>query len=148
MGGRSVHGTAGRRRSHALQNKCRVLIVDDMPDIRLLLRMNFEQDGRFEVVGEADDGLEAIETAAVVRPDVVVLDLAMPRMDGLQVIPLIKQRSPDTEVVIYSGFAASQLETTARTLGAAAYVEKTTSLATLNEALLAACKLELAPPAS
>lgn len=124
-----------------MQNKCRVLIVDDMPDLRLLLRMNFEQDGRFEVVGEAEDGLEAIETVAVVRPDVVVLDLAMPRMDGLQVIPLIKQRSPDTEVIIYSGFAASQLEAAARTLGAAAYVEKAESLENLNEALLAACKV-------
>lgn len=124
-----------------VQSKCRVLIVDDMPDIRLLLRLNFEQDGRFEVVGEADDGLEAIGSVAAIRPDVVVLDLALPRMDGLQVIPLIKQRSPDTEVIIYSGFAASQLEATARTLGAAAYVEKAASLTSLNEALLDACKV-------
>jgi DNA-binding NarL/FixJ family response regulator len=124
-----------------VQKRCRVLIVDDMPDIRLLLRLSFEQDGRFEVVGEADDGLEAIESVAVIHPDVVVLDLAMPRMDGLQVIPLIKQRSPQTEVIIYSGFAASQLAATARTLGAAAYVEKAESLKDLNEALLAACKV-------
>ena len=124
-----------------MQSKCRVLIVDDMPDIRLLLRLSLEQDGRFEVVGEAEDGLEALETVAVVRPDVVVLDLAMPRMDGLQVIPLIRQRSPHTEVVIYSGFAASQLAATARTLGAAAYVEKAETLKNLNEALLAACKV-------
>jgi DNA-binding NarL/FixJ family response regulator len=112
-----------------------------MPDIRLLLRLNLEQDGRFEVVGEANDGLEAIEAAAMIRPDVVVLDLAMPRMDGLQVIPLIRQRSPETEVIIYSGFAAAQLAATARTLGAAAYVEKADSLKNLNEALLAACKV-------
>ena len=122
-------------------HRCRVLIVDDMPDIRLLLRLNLEQDGRFEVVGEADDGLEAIEAASMIRPDVVILDLAMPRMDGLQVIPLIKQRSPDTEVIIYSGFAASQLAATARTLGAAAYVEKADTLKNLNEALLATCRV-------
>ncbi len=102
----------------------RVLIVDDTPDIRFLVRLVLDQDGRFEVVGEAGDGAEAIEAAGRLQPDVVLLDLAMPVMDGLEALPGICVQSPSSKVVVLSGFNASEMKAEAMSLGAASYLEK------------------------
>src|SRR3954454_8878933 len=80
-------------------SKVRVLLVDDLADIRLVMRLLLEADGRAEVVGEAADGAEAVRLAAELRPDAVVLDLRMPGMDGVQALPLIREASPGTVVV-------------------------------------------------
>src|SRR5215210_3212421 len=66
----------------------RVLIVDDVPALRELFRLALA-DSRFQVVGEAGDGVEAVQLARTTRPDVILLDVSMPRMDGLQAIPLL-----------------------------------------------------------
>lgn len=102
----------------------RVVVVDDTPDIRFLLRLTLERAGRFEVVDEAGDGVEAIEAAARLRPDVVLLDLAMPTMDGLEALPAIRQVSPDSKIVVLSGFNARQMSTEALSRGASSYLEK------------------------
>jgi len=104
--------------------KLRVVLADDTAEYRLLLRIILEQDGRFEVVAEAADGAEAVRATTAERPDALVLDLAMPVMDGLQVIPEVRAASPETAIVVLSGFARGQLDRDALARGASAYVEK------------------------
>src|SRR5438132_14386326 len=79
--------------------KVRVLLVDDLPDIRLVMRLLLEADGRTEVVGEAADGAEAIRLAGELHPDAIVLDLRMPGMDGVSALPLIRDAAPGPVLV-------------------------------------------------
>ena len=104
--------------------RLRVVLADDTAEYRLLLRIILQQDGRFDVVGEAADGEEAVRVTAELRPDVLVLDLAMPVMDGLQAIPEVLAASPETGIVVLSGFARGRLDRVALARGASAYVEK------------------------
>jgi CheY-like chemotaxis protein len=103
---------------------CRVLIADDVADLRLLLRFALERSGAFEVVGEAADGAEAVARATEHLPDLVVLDLSMPVLDGLEALPFIRKAAPDARVVVLSGFAAAKMEERAIAAGAVAYFEK------------------------
>ena len=104
-----------------------VLLCDDTKDILLLLSLEFGFDPAVEVVATAENGLQAIELAGRFRPDVVVLDLAMPVMDGLEALPEIKRVSPDTSIIVLSGFDASAMANQALTLGAERYLEKGTT---------------------
>jgi YesN/AraC family two-component response regulator len=81
-----------------------VVLADDTEDLRLLLGVVLRAEGTFEVVGEASNGSEAIDVVAEHTPSVVLLDLAMPVMDGLQAIPELRRCSPDTKIVVLSGF--------------------------------------------
>ena len=81
----------------------RVVLVDDVADIRRLLRTALRVHGGFEVVGEAGDGAEAVNLARELRPDVVVLDLGLPDIAGQEVLVQIRAEVPDTKVVIFSG---------------------------------------------
>ena len=82
----------------------RVVVADDVDDLRFLLRLEFESNGEFEVVGEAATGSQALKVVAEFRPDVVVLDLDMPNMTGFEALPFLRQQNPDTAVVVYSAF--------------------------------------------
>ena len=104
--------------------RLRVVLADDTAEFRLLLRIILEQDGRFEVVAEAADGAEAVRVTTAEQPDALVLDLAMPVMDGLQAIPEVRSASPATAIVVLSGFARGRLDRDALARGASAYVEK------------------------
>jgi DNA-binding NarL/FixJ family response regulator len=119
--------------------RIRVVVADDVDRIRALLRDLLEQDGRFSVVGEAADGLEAVSVAERERPDALVLDLCMPAMDGLEALPLIRDRSPETNVVVMSSYDARDMSLRAFQAGAAAYVEKGESVSTLASTLLTVC---------
>ncbi|GAC1316977.1 MAG: hypothetical protein NVSMB12_14350 [Acidimicrobiales bacterium] len=77
-------------------------LVDDIADIRMLLRMAFDRDGRFEVVGEGANGVEAIELVARTHPDLLVLDRRMPVLGGVEALAQIRDTSPRTEVVLYT----------------------------------------------
>ena len=116
----------------------RVVLADDTADIRSLMRTLLEREG-FEVVGEAGDGLEAIDVAVRTQPDLLLLDLAMPALDGLEALPRIRAEAPKTKVVVLSGFQAAQIGDEARRGGAHAYIEKGTGpvelIATLREVL-------------
>jgi DNA-binding NarL/FixJ family response regulator len=101
-----------------------------------MLRIILQQQGGFEIVGEAANGAEAVELTRALRPDVVVLDLAMPVMDGLEALPLLRDVSPETAVVVLSGFARGQLDHVALARGAAAYVEKGEAFSRIAETLL------------
>lgn len=109
----------------------RVLIVDDAEDLRLLLRLRMDLSPSLEVVGEAADGATAIEEARRLQPDVVILDMAMPVMDGLQALPLIREAAPQVRVVVLSGFNEGTMARNARQAGADHYVVKGGRLAEL-----------------
>jgi PAS domain S-box-containing protein len=113
----------------------RVLVVDDAEDIRMLLRLRLDRSGEYQVVGEAADGLEAIEQARALQPDVVLLDIAMPRMDGLEALPQIRAAVPDVRVIVLSGFSRETLEQDALAAGADRYLLKGTRTPELLEAL-------------
>jgi two-component system, chemotaxis family, chemotaxis protein CheY len=83
-----------------MEEVCRVLLADDVAEIRMLLRLTLELDGRFEIVGEARNGVEAVQIACRQKPDVVILDLAMPVMDGLQAARAILQTDGDARIVM------------------------------------------------
>lgn len=102
----------------------RTVIADDADDIRMLLRMQLSADARFTVVGEAADGQEALELIDASEPDLLVLDLAMPRMDGLEVLSQLQQREGSPPVVVFSGFASQTMIDRALSLGATAYIDK------------------------
>lgn len=87
----------------------RVIVADDTAGIRLLMRHILEGSGVFQVVGEATDGQEAVDLATRLQPDLVLLDLIMPRLDGLEAIPLIRQAAPAAKILILSGFSAQGL---------------------------------------
>jgi CheY-like chemotaxis protein len=113
----------------------RVLIADDNSDIRALVRFRLERDDRFVVVGEAGNGSQAVEMVEELQPDVVVLDLGMPVMDGLEALPLIHKVHPDVKVAVLSSFPAAQVEHQARELGAVLYLEKSDSITTVGDQL-------------
>lgn len=102
----------------------RVLIVDDAEDLRQVLRLFMDRADGVEVVGEAVDGLDGVEQARALQPDVVILDLAMPRMDGLEALPLIRAAAPGVRVVVLSGFNDATMADNARQAGADHYVVK------------------------
>lgn len=123
----------------AAETALRILIADDAPDIRLLLKM-YLTDTRLEVVGEATNGAEAVEMAGAEKPDAVILDLAMPVMDGLEAIPLIKQASPGTKIVVLSGFDADRMAERAIGLGAESYLQKGVALGDIGQMLWNLCR--------
>lgn len=102
----------------------RVLLADDTASVRLLLRGTLEASRAFEVVGEAGDGAQAVEMAAALQPDMVLLDLAMPVLGGMEAIPQIRLRAPDARVVVVSGYAPDRMGSQAVEVGAAAFLEK------------------------
>lgn len=118
----------------------RVVLVDDTTDLRELLRFALEQH-EFRVVGEAGDGRTGIEVVRELQPDLVLLDLAMPVMDGFEALPLVRAACPDAVVLVLSGFDAATSGARACTLGAHGYLEKGVSLrstlAQVREALAA-----------
>ena len=105
----------------------RVVIVDDTYDLRELLRLALTRGG-MEVVGEAGDGLSGIETVRSERPDVVLLDLSMPVMDGLEALPSIRRLVPLAKIIVLSGFGATQMSERALATGADGYLQKGLSL--------------------
>ena len=101
----------------------RVLVVDDTPALRRLTQLMLDGTG-FEVVGEAADGLGAIGEARRLQPDLVLLDLAMPVMDGLEALPKVRAEVPHARVVIVSGFDRRAMESQVIDAGADGYVQK------------------------
>lgn len=99
-----------------------MLICDDEPDIRRVYRYAFEVEGA--EVAEAVDGLDSIEKAGEFRPDLVVLDLAMPKCDGLHALPEIRRRAPDARVVVVTAYSTLDALATSRRLGASACLLK------------------------
>lgn len=106
----------------------RLVVIDDSAEVRLLARLTLDGTDGIHVVAEAADGAEGLAVVDDVHPDVVVLDVAMPVMDGLQALTEICRRHPDLPVVMFSGFSDIDIAPRALALGAAAYVEKSGDL--------------------
>lgn len=102
----------------------RVLVVDDADDVRALVRAILGMDGRFCVAGEAADGVAAIEQAQALQPDLVLLDLSMPVLDGLEALPGIRTAAPRAAVVVLTGFAEDSTRAAADEVGATGYLVK------------------------
>lgn len=102
----------------------RVVVVDDAEALRFLVRQVLDAHPDFTVVGEAADGAEALRVAAAVEPDLVLLDLDMPGVDGLQCIPQLRKSVPGAQIIVLSGLPRAPMETRATAAGAIGYVEK------------------------
>jgi DNA-binding NarL/FixJ family response regulator len=120
--------TTGSRRD-------RVLVVDDAANLRELLTLLLDTEDDFEVIGTASDGEQALVVAESLMPDIVLLDLAMPVMDGMQALPKLRHMLPKAIIVIFSGFEQAALVGEAMAAGADAYLEKGASVTQLVDLL-------------
>jgi CheY-like chemotaxis protein len=118
----------------------RVMLVDDVADLRLLLGSLFKAYPGVEVVAEAADGEQAVTLAALHRPDLVVLDLSMPVVDGVAALPRLREVAPDSRVVVLTAVPRGS-DSDVFALGAAAYVEKTVATDRLVPEVLAGAGL-------
>jgi DNA-binding NarL/FixJ family response regulator len=108
----------------ALDGSVGVLICDDVESMRVLLGVIVELRPGLRVVGEAEDGEQAIAQAERLQPDVILLDLSMPRRTGLDALPEIKRVAPDAKVIVVSGFVSSMIAADVLARGADHYIEK------------------------
>jgi DNA-binding NarL/FixJ family response regulator len=115
--------------------KIRILIADDHPVLRRGLRALIEEEPDMEVVGEAGNGLEAVQLAERLRPDVVIMDISMPELDGLEATRRIRERSPSTYILILTVHAHERYLFPVLKAGASGYVRKTAADEELIEAI-------------
>jgi len=113
----------------------RIYLCDDVPELRRLLRVVLEEDPELCVVGEAGEARTGIEEIAELQPEVVLLDLSMPDMDGLEALPLIRRAAPDTSVVVFSGFTKERMGALVLQEGADRYIEKGEPLESVRKAV-------------
>lgn len=110
-----------------------VLIADDQEVIRHMLCLLFATQDDFEVCGEAENGQEAVEMAQILRPDIIMLDLSMPVMNGIEAACELKRLMPMTPIIVFSEYSSVFSEREARKTGVAALVSKTEALSVLVE---------------
>jgi two-component system, NarL family, response regulator LiaR len=128
----------------------RILIVDDHSVVRQGLRMFLSLDPELEVIGEAADGAEALKKAHELKPDVVLMDLLMPVMDGITAIGIIRRELPDTEVIALTSVLEDSSVIGAVRAGAIGYLLKDTQADELRRAIKAAAngQVQLSPKAA
>lgn len=107
-----------------------VLLVDDNSLLRHSLRRLLESAG-FEVCGDAEDGLHAIEQTAALHPDLIILDYALPKMNGLEAAGRLRRLNPRLPIILFTLFATTALEELAKDAGISAVVGKTQPLSVL-----------------
>ena len=112
-----------------------VVVVDDDEEVRFVLRVALESAG-FEVVGDAGDAEAAMETIRTTNPDIVVLDLHMPEIGGLEILPLIYEDCPTTKVVVCSAISATYMTEAALKEGAWGYIVKGVSARSIADHLI------------
>src|SRR6202047_5681720 len=112
-----------------------ILLVDDHPIVRQGLSTLLEGRPGLEVIGEASDGLEAVDKVNELNPDVMVLDVTMPRMNGLEACRVIRQKAPELEVLFVTQHDSPQMMREALDAGARGYVVKSNAARDLLEAV-------------
>jgi DNA-binding NarL/FixJ family response regulator len=117
----------------------RILLVDDTEAVRRALRLALGVEPDFAVIGEAADGAEAVARAATLQPDVILMDLQMPAMDGIAATRRIKAAHPGIHVVMLSAFGGAEIRAAAAEAGVARFFEKGGDLDDLPGALRALC---------
>jgi two-component system nitrate/nitrite response regulator NarL len=113
--------------------KC-ILIVDDNATVRKAVRSVLEAQPGFEVCGEASNGKEAVEKARELKPDLIIMDLSMPVMNGLEASRALKSLMPDVPIVMFSVHRSGILEKNARSVGIRAVVPKGDNINLVKEA--------------
>lgn len=121
--------------------RLRVLLVDDDVEVRGLLEVVLDGDGRFDVVGQAGNGAEALELAMDLQPDVVVLDLMMPWVDGFAALPRLRASLPTARIVVVSAFPDPYTLLDSIKLGADGYIDKSRVWCELVPTLAGLCAL-------
>ena len=122
-----------------------VLVVDDSVVVRRLITDALADDPGIRVIATAPNGRVALQKIDQLKPDLVTLDIEMPVLDGLEALPLLRERAPDAHVVVWSSHPDWMVGPRATALGADAVLRKTASFAAVREALLAAARGEVTP---
>ena len=104
--------------------KKRVLLVDDNPAVRSLVRRLFELELDFEALGESENGRDAVEKPENLKPDLIIPDLSMPVMNGLDAAPLLRKLLPNTRIIMFTVQEGREIERLARAAGANSVVSK------------------------
>jgi len=102
----------------------RILIADDRATMRSTLRQLLTFYGKLDVCGEAEDGRQAVDAAVALKPDLVLLDFKMPNGDGLRAASEIREKLPETPIVIFTLFKSGELESLAKQVGVRAVISK------------------------
>lgn len=125
----AVERAPARPSRPAAPEPVRVFLCDDVPDLRSLLRAFLEEDGVASVVGEAADGADLAAAVDGAAADVVLLDLSMPDVDGLEAIAALRAADHGLGIIVLSGFEQARMEAQALALGADRYLEKRAGMA-------------------
>jgi DNA-binding NarL/FixJ family response regulator len=115
----------------------RILIVDDLEQIRKLIRAYLEEESEFHVCGEAIDGFDAIDKAPNLKPDLIILDVSMPRMSGIDAAPKLKKLLPQTPIILFTFHESLMRGIDAREIGVDAVVAKDRGMSLLKESVKA-----------
>lgn len=118
-----------------MQSHHRILVVDDHPSFRHTLRIFLESNPNWEVCGEAADGCEAVSKTTELHPDVILMDLDMPRLNGLEATRQIHEHCPSVRILILTLHDNSILSRVAQLSGAQGYVRKSENFDVLTEAI-------------
>lgn len=113
-----------------------MLLIDDSADVRALLRLQLELDGRFEIVDEAENGKQGIALAVAHQPDAIIVDVMMPELNGVDAVAQIRKDVPDARIVMYSARERTQSASQSLAAGADVYIEKGSDLDVLIEAII------------
>lgn len=130
---------APTRQPRAGARRIRVLVAEDAPGLHQLLCLLLEMEDDFQVVARAVDGDGMLVAAAETHPDLVVLDLDLPGVSGLDALTRLRRLLPHTTIVVFSAFEAARFEAAARRRGADAYVEKDAGALQIVQRLREAC---------
>lgn len=104
-----------------------VIVIDDDADVRLVMKLAFELDGRFQVIALGDCAEDALSLTAAHHPDVIVLDVRMPDVDGLTVLPELRREAPEAKVMVFSVLDEELMGWQLEAAGADDYLTKGTS---------------------
>ena len=124
----------------------RILVVDDSPLIRRSLWSLFEEKPDWTVCGEAENGSDAIDKAQKVHPDLIVIDLSMPVMNGIDATRILKRLMPAVPIVMYTTFADPHIRNVALDAGARDLIDKSESTSALMQTIERLVAAELPPP--